>query len=1587
MLKRLLPVFLALATIAQAQTMIPVTGTKILDNNGKPLASGIITFTPTNAAGAPVSFTPYGGTLQAAGTGYTAVVTNGRFGGMTIVNTANASPAGLVFEIKITGPGGTPVYLDLPKTGINLSGFSFDGYAAAPGVTITGLGVPRIGCVPGAIYSQSDAVSGAAPWVCSQIPTDGTVVWTQSPGTPGSCLSGQALASPTYGPTYCIPAYEAWGLSGQGLVTPTNGAPGPLQMGASTGGANGAQTPATAGVLASAGNANTVRLATSQDMVNAIGANVYDLYSSPLNPTRISGPLTNAQLPTVLTASTTGNSATTSGYLVAPDPCPQGQYVAGQNADLSFICGTPAGGNGGNGTVNFPTSSASNQVLLYPSSGSNSPTPTTLTPSLIGADPVNAAANAQTNAESYAAGLVAAGQTIGANVVASHVQGTLSNAQLANPSITVNGTPWALGGSYTISPSGNGSLPTATADNQIPLYQTAGSATVTPTSLTPALVNLPNLSDDGTTATVADPNGLSVPNGPISSGTGATSCGTATGCFALNEGSNAGTPTTGQAYIRADLSTNLLKYSINGGAETTFGSGTSAVVPPTGQYRIPISSTGYNSTGSPLFDGSFTSSDNAGLVTNNGAEAMTVRGNFVPGYPLVPSFGFSFGATSDLQTYFNSYMGKCYTYAQQSSDFAVRENICNKYMGLFGHVNTSGNTATWVSGNMYLGLQAGDSVTANGVATTVVSATQTTFTTAAQLGTGTNVAMSTPNQNPSYIISTLGEPSLAVTASAQLEVGNAYTGDAPTLEFGKNFTVNFTSFAIADQPYQSNALMLFPGATTYSLGVTRGQRVSLSIGSATNSLYSCVSTISTTISLLANYYYKPSGIECYAPNGITASGFLFEMLGGADMTEEADLGGEGYGFIQGTYNASGGVITLTNASSITPAPYAPVLLTSIINNVVGSHTFTIGTAAGSPTQFTTSTTSLDGATLLDPVVNLTGANVSGASTTVFTGTGIQGVAVGSTYTTAGYSLAGCNMTGVATAVTGTTLTLSGTGCTTAQSGATATATFNGTPYTVTAASVSGGGDTVYTLSSSPAGFNPGSMATVSGLSLAGCNGTFNIVASSVFANTVTLSNSGCSAAQSGASGTINFAASYLYAQNGFHHSGGCCNHRINGQYFDGYGGVFPAGGVSDVIDTSAATDGLYEYNSITSNHSANGFPVTILGGTNFVSYKDRYDEINGTDRDANPININVGANVVISGINQTSGTNGNVVQFSPLWYLGTTTGTSLNMASAVTNSAFGGTIACFIHDMNRPALQQCTPSDPNGQLPNGYHSNRAQTPMVINDVFGMGTVVAGQAFGGQEGPVIASAATITGPTYQVTPVSGTATIQTIPPTNLNINCQGIYGTASTNGNVLTVLSQNVLGTLTTASAFTGGWTFTFANGTTATAASQGIVSTGTVTISGNTLTYVSGTDSWTGSPYNVFNGLYPGQVLQVTQSGTNYQVVVQSVTQGSPNTATIVSNPSSLSGTFTYLATYVPLTTSPTPMTSVAFIATRPQQADCRITLLGEGSANYWALGNTGNIGEPRSAVGGAADLIYDPTDISGCPTPYNGFGCFHRVQ
>ena len=72
--------------------------------------------------------------------------------------------------------------------------------------------------------------------------------------------------------------------------------------------------------------------------------------------------------------------------------------------------------------------------------------------------------------------------------------------------------------------------------------------------------------DNGTNGAYGGTGTFTVPS--LTTGSGSSACGTATGCIAMVEASTAGTPTSGNEYIRANSSNHQLVYSFNGVAES-----------------------------------------------------------------------------------------------------------------------------------------------------------------------------------------------------------------------------------------------------------------------------------------------------------------------------------------------------------------------------------------------------------------------------------------------------------------------------------------------------------------------------------------------------------------------------------------------------------------------------------------------------------------------------------------------------------------------------------------------------------------------------------------------------------------------------------------------------------------------------------------------------------------------------------------------------------------------------------------------------------------------------------------------------------
>lgn len=272
---------LGMAGYAHGQATIPVSGTKVTDNNGN-LLTGQLVFTVTDTTGAPVTYTPVGGgptTATITIPTLRGVVQN--VGGFVpqIPNPLTMSPSNTRYQIQVQTTGGATTYLDLVLTNITQPFFSYDAYTAPPNITVNGIGLPKLPCTPTALYHNNSA-SDVHDWVCSILQPGGSIYWTQNPSENPACQGqAQAVVSPSMGPVFCTQSMNAYATPGLVIGSPTPGggiAPGPIAVIPAP--TSGASLPHSVPVIASdsAGNGEP-----------AVAAGIVGLFSGPCTGTNV----------------------------------------------------------------------------------------------------------------------------------------------------------------------------------------------------------------------------------------------------------------------------------------------------------------------------------------------------------------------------------------------------------------------------------------------------------------------------------------------------------------------------------------------------------------------------------------------------------------------------------------------------------------------------------------------------------------------------------------------------------------------------------------------------------------------------------------------------------------------------------------------------------------------------------------------------------------------------------------------------------------------------------------------------------------------------------------------------------------------------------------------------------------------------------------------------------------------------------------------------------------------------------------------------------------------------------------------------
>jgi Glycosyl hydrolases family 43 len=142
---------LAFCSSMLAQSTL-VVATKVIDNTGNPLASGNWCFGATCFA-----------------------VANGSIPSGSSVTSGTAT---------VTVTNGATTYLTVPSVTIAGNYFSWDTFVVASNASITGIGVPRIACTPGALYTQTDGYLDR--WQCVDI--NGVATWSGLPAPPPAAM-------------------------------------------------------------------------------------------------------------------------------------------------------------------------------------------------------------------------------------------------------------------------------------------------------------------------------------------------------------------------------------------------------------------------------------------------------------------------------------------------------------------------------------------------------------------------------------------------------------------------------------------------------------------------------------------------------------------------------------------------------------------------------------------------------------------------------------------------------------------------------------------------------------------------------------------------------------------------------------------------------------------------------------------------------------------------------------------------------------------------------------------------------------------------------------------------------------------------------------------------------------------------------------------------------------------------------------------------------------------------------------------------------------------------------------------------------
>lgn len=199
---------LSLAALGQAYTTVTASNVTVDNGSGSavnPPSGSSLCFLGVNNSGAPITYTPSGGSPVSGTVCQTLNGSGALTGTLQIANPATASPLGLLYTITVVN--GSTTYLTIPTVSLSGTLFNFDSFSLPGTSSANGIGKAHLACASGAQWTSTTLPPGQNNQRCN---TSG--LWDNYPPA-NYCPAGMAYLVPQQGGT---PICQAPTLEGNG---------------------------------------------------------------------------------------------------------------------------------------------------------------------------------------------------------------------------------------------------------------------------------------------------------------------------------------------------------------------------------------------------------------------------------------------------------------------------------------------------------------------------------------------------------------------------------------------------------------------------------------------------------------------------------------------------------------------------------------------------------------------------------------------------------------------------------------------------------------------------------------------------------------------------------------------------------------------------------------------------------------------------------------------------------------------------------------------------------------------------------------------------------------------------------------------------------------------------------------------------------------------------------------------------------------------------------------------------------------------------------------------------------------------------